>query len=552
MAAVGGLYTCDPQYQYLSVQDRVEAAKDELTAITVKSLQAEAPLIQLRDESYKLLMKYCLAEVKWESFNSTGFHPWNRSGAGVSPSNAIDKLVAFFQSGLSETEMLRACAIQRQPGIIGDAHELANSTLVEGCNGQLAPVAQGSLQQFSLTCNHTGQAMRAAMHEVRCDNEIIAPNGHVSKALLEENRPAFAKAFSQGIPWLQLHWIVEQEFAGIIRLILNADNIPNAIAQQDNTATLLMKCHQTAAQLLNDHQFKDHSDGPFWHEVQLRVENSEMTRKADVAHCIAYCKNWSGGLKDPFIIKEIDAYSKSITAIRDLDASLLSNLSKLDLGPARGALWRGACIKLGLTASERPLQKSEINLMTGRGKEFVLQADEFMKLARTLSKDETDKIKVRRALDTMDLCLVRHVLNRARTYANLKEIGHAFYNMMRTHGSAIVCPKEWTCTPKAKAANAKRGILELGIGGPSADAILNALKEKGCDVGSHCVDAKSLPYCVISIEAETIKLRGTLDKIKYGKVFDITVSTSDVLKDFKYFKTVVPEDMLLSILQVRE
>ena len=106
------------------------------------------------------------------------------------------KLGAFFESGVSMTEMLRACAVLRQPGDVGDAHEHVNVTTAMASDDQLAPVAQGSLQQFSLTCNHTCQAMRAAMHEVKCDNKVIAPNGFVNKALLETKDPNFANIFA--------------------------------------------------------------------------------------------------------------------------------------------------------------------------------------------------------------------------------------------------------------------------------------------------------------------------------------------------------------------
>ena len=109
------------------------------------------------------------------------------------------------------TEMLRACAVLRQPGDVGDAHEHVNQTTAIASDGNLAPVAQGSLQQFLLTCNHTCQAMRAAMHEVKCDNNTIAPHGFVNTAPLEAKGPNFANIFARGTPWLQVHWNVEQE-----------------------------------------------------------------------------------------------------------------------------------------------------------------------------------------------------------------------------------------------------------------------------------------------------------------------------------------------------
>ena len=45
------------------------------------------------------------------------------------------------------------------------------------------------------------------MYEVPCSNKSIAPNGFVSKALLEAKGKAFTELFPQGCPWLQLHFL---------------------------------------------------------------------------------------------------------------------------------------------------------------------------------------------------------------------------------------------------------------------------------------------------------------------------------------------------------
>ena len=93
--------------------------------------------------------------------------------------------------------MLRAASVQRVPGALGDAHEAANRLVVREADGQLAPVAEKSLEQFALTCNHMVQAIRAAMAELECDRKEIAPSGCISRAFLEEKDKTFSQLFAQ-------------------------------------------------------------------------------------------------------------------------------------------------------------------------------------------------------------------------------------------------------------------------------------------------------------------------------------------------------------------
>ena len=119
MAAGGGLYSMDEKSKTLGVADRCDATKADFTSIVVRSRDSMAPLIALRDQAYQVAITHGLATVKWVPFGSTGSHPWNRSRAGISPSNVTQKLVDFHASGIPTTEMLRAASVQRVPGGFG-------------------------------------------------------------------------------------------------------------------------------------------------------------------------------------------------------------------------------------------------------------------------------------------------------------------------------------------------------------------------------------------------------------------------------------------------
>ena len=559
MAAVGGLYSIEEKFKQVGISARCDAAREDFTSILVRSRDSSAPLIALRDEVYKTAITHGLATVKWVPFSSTGFHPWNRSRAGISPSNVTQKLVDFHAAGVSTTEMLRAASAQRVPGTYGDAHEATNQLVIREADGQLAPVADKSLEQFALTCNHTVQAIRSAMAELACDRKAIAPTGFISKAILEEKDKTFTQLFTQGMPFLQFNHVVEEEFPGIISLIIDSDNIPNAIARDDNTPTLLLKCHLMAKVLSQDPDFKDITDEQFWEEVQVRVQRTELNRKNDVPHCITYCKDWSGGLQDPFILREVDAYAKCLADIRDIDATMLTKLAKVDMGPACGAFVRGALLKVGLNSGEKPLSSQDLAFIsTKKNRDVLLATDKHMQTARSLVADAkagADNVDIGRIIDTLDVRLVKHALKRCKEFDSMKEICNLFVEEIKTLGIALETPSEWRLDPKKANTGVpaqrgrKRGILELTRDGPNFLATQAQLEEKGCKVGCVCTHSLSaLRYKVTKIDASGVYVEGLDDKKLYEQgMFTLILPFTGIFVDFGKFAAPAEEDGLLSL-----
>ena len=519
-----------------------------------------APLIGLRDEADKSAITHGIATVKWVPFGSTGFHPWNRSRAGISPSNDTQKLVDVHACGVSTTEMLRASSVQRVPGTHGDAHEAANQLVVREAGGQLAPVAEKSLEQFALTCNHTVQAIRAAMAELACARKEVAPSGFLSKAFLEEKDKTFTQLFNQGMPFLQFNHMVEEEFPGIISLIIESDNIPNAIAREDNTPTLLLKCHLMAKVLSQDPEFQSIDDAQFWQEVQVRVQRTELQRKNDVPHCIDYCRDWSGGMQNPFILREVDAYAKSLADIRDIDASLLTKLAKVDMGPACGALVRGALLKVGLNSAERPLSSQDVSFMNARkNRDLLIATDKHMQTARSLvacaAASGADSVDVCRKIDTLDVRLLKHALNRSKDFGSMKEICNIFVEDLNKLGIGVQVPSDWRLDPKkanvavSAQRGRKRGILELCRDGPNFLAAKAQLEERGCNVNCVCTHGQSaLRYKVTAVDEQGVHVQGLDDEKQYQKdTFTRIVPFSDILRDFGRFSSPTQEDGLLSL-----
>jgi hypothetical protein len=101
MAAIGASVSVDAKWEHTPFMERVEAARTDLTRISLQGNDPKAALMTLRDEAYTCMIQVGLGQVVNVSFGETGFHPWNRSTAGISPSNALEKLVNFAKSGVT-------------------------------------------------------------------------------------------------------------------------------------------------------------------------------------------------------------------------------------------------------------------------------------------------------------------------------------------------------------------------------------------------------------------------------------------------------------------
>ena len=266
----------------------------------------------------------------------TGCHPWNRSSSAIVPAKVAEKVTNFYKVGLSLLECSKAVAVGRARGPAGDAREAANIEIAKQSEGILAAVAQGSLSQFSITCNHTSQAVRVVICEAQhCDPEI-APTGAISRGLLEQRDAVLAKTIRHGLDWLWIDPIVEEKIPALIRLIIEADNIPHAIAAKDTSGTLLWKCYEAIHEVFNDKELSDMSDKDKWSFIEAKVLRSEMGRESDVAHYLEFTKLWAGGVKDPFVLRELDEFTKGLSKVRDFQAQMIGKLAKLNLGAGQG------------------------------------------------------------------------------------------------------------------------------------------------------------------------------------------------------------------------
>ena len=260
---------------------------------------------------------------------------------------------------------------------------------------------------------------------------------------------------------------------------------------------MLAKCHQAIIDVWNDGDLLDLDDVAKLDLPVTRVKRSESGREDDVQHFILFAKLWSGGNDNPFIIIEVEAFSKTLPDIQELQRIMIGKLGKLELGVAQGCRWRGACLKVALNPVGKPLTPSDVTTMGApKTKPHVLQANSHMEQARKVVNEVVQKqgdmlstTKLAKAADLLDQRLVKHVLGRSRDFKSMTEICFSFFNDIVEAGAAVACPQVWKSSiARQSPSNNTPGVamMDLGTGAPSLKNIEDSLKLQGFQKDGHC------------------------------------------------------------------
>jgi hypothetical protein len=130
-------------------------------------------------------------------------------------------------------------------------------------------------------------------------------------------------------------------------LLIEADNVPASAAKSDNIIERLRKVHRVAGSLYK-------VDCPIdWDSVAVIVQRSELSKVNEVGDLIRFVKSSSGGIDVPFVLLDIDDYGKALPFMREVPTAVLARFDALELGPAGCPSWRGACVKVMLSSSEK-------------------------------------------------------------------------------------------------------------------------------------------------------------------------------------------------------
>jgi len=518
----------------------------------------DAPVVRLRDEAFRLLRTSKLSyKARFHSLQ-VGFNPRNRSQVGVEPQENPKRLHKYKRSGWSNVECANAAATERAPGARGDALEKKNIEVVEQSGGMLAEVQPQSLRIFTITCGHTNQAIRAAVAGIKSDDAELTLDGKLHPPTICGDDDLYLEAMTNGMEWTVICWQVEQKYPALIDLIIEADNVPVTAARKDNIIERLFKIQKIVKDQVSPSGDID------WELVVNIAMRSELQRSKDeVGQLVAFVKSSSGGLENPFVLREIDNWAKVLPFIRDAPSNVLAHFETADLGPGGCGLWRAACVKLMVSSEDKfvtPKNESkyfsvqDINNMSRTLRPMILQATEMMEKARTVMAKVEDDISAScqaELLGRFDVRLVGHVMKRPvlGCYKALAEIGVLFWVELKAKleatGSSTVGACPWG-KPDRPAADpgSSTGITRFATGGGSlkTDDVARYFADKGLKVGSHVQrvgDGEPENWKVASIgkaSVDMVEVKSVLDSASQPK--NLSTGVNDFFSLFK----VVDED----------
>ena len=550
----------------LGLAERVEKAKPLLLAVIRQYYEPKTGLITLRDRIYKILMQWGLMSLMTVSCDQLGTHPINRWDTSIDPSEVILKVAKLCTSGFSLNETHGAVCVERLPGAKGDSYETANAEVAARSNNMLMSVTKGSLRYFTITNSHTNQSMRSAKSGAPCDNPEVSHDGKLNMGKIRTLDPLYADATDEGMKWWCIRAIVEETFPMVLQIIAEADNVPHAIAKQDTLLQIAFKAHKFAQQQATltsaTNNLKDDAEVD-WDLVTAQVRRSELKHLGDIDGVVSFVKSWSGTLTDPWVLREVDDWAKSIQQPRNVTGETFKYLAELDLGPRVGAFWRSAVLKCCFDSESKYTSNHNDSILFGANdfrtmgktnKKYVLQVDNMMRLAREIIAKEGDRpfvtlqFKVS-ALGKLDCRLVLHVQTRPSAKytaaTSLGSICHDFYQELSSAAGAaglvMKMPEEWkpigSSKPptNAEAVKSKTPIAALSksSGGANTDNdMVELMKSKGIVVNKPVLKKEGRQLAnVVKVCKEHIELLHAGAKktitVKVAEFLDLYVAQSD-------------------------
>jgi len=503
----------------LSIDARINGIRGWAQDVKERSQQKNAKMVSIRDEIFEKLKASALSYKARYHCAQVGVNPRNRSFSMIEPQELPKKLKKFKMGGWSWIECKGASCTERIPGKKGNKYEDENKLVAKKSNGQIAPVDTDSLRTFSITCGHTNQSLRCVHWRLPCDDPELGCDGRYSAERFSDE--PFHVALETGMEWTVIKWQVEDAFPDLIDLLIEADNVPQAVARADNTIEKLLKIHHNAKTIADEDGNVD------WEKVETMAERSTLDNQHEIKEYVAFVKSSAGSLDDPTIIKEADAYSKILTKVRDIPAAVLGRFDGVDLGPAGSPLWRAACLKIQLSsekATEHNVSKYfnpiDITNMSRGLRTIVLNANEIMEKSRAILKkaDIPESLMSASQLaevnGRLDVRLVAHVMKRPvlGTFASLSEIGSAWHAdvAMLIKGSNVslpACPWGKVRADEPGASGASRMDTLVSSSGLSLSHVVAHFTNKGIVVGTLVKTTDSqVVWKVLSIKKLTVEL----------------------------------------------
>ena len=325
---------------HMSVEERVAVVSPIINKDIQDFLDGKcSDGVQVFQERLLSLIKTAgLSDIRWVFVGKAGVHPVNRENTGLVPIDVHDLLRTIVHQGWSWREVdALGCEIPPTPE--GQRWRDFNKQLTTSSDGLLAFSGPDALEILTVRGAHTTVCVRCYALGSKGLHPDLCVDGVLSKSKILSLQPSMSKPLEKGIPYLKLRWQLVQACPKLMEVLSRTGNAGHGVHRVERALQACNRIHSLAIS-----QKKEDGDID-WEQVACQAAIGREPDNAKVAEKIGdFVRSWSGG-SDGHILRELEAYEKTLQVKRAISPDDLQLLGKVDiLGPPRNSCVVGLCL----------------------------------------------------------------------------------------------------------------------------------------------------------------------------------------------------------------
>ena len=420
---------CLPTECSPSLVEQVQSLIEKTESTGMRRTTAWAQIVELLKINQTAWVAPCNPE--W-----VGTHHRNRSGAGVGGSEAQVHGEMILRTGFSFKKASDATAFQCPPSPwSAEAFEYneSQSNMSQG----LIP-RHTKLSLLSVGGSHTNTFLRQVNARVKSVvKELSDDTGHLNPEFLGVGQDAFKQALSQGLNWLQLHWVCPFVWPGLPSLAQNALNT-DARGQQGEIEIMLYMFELMKQQLQSGNSVN-------WSHIETTAKQSLPPCGQYIGALSAYVRDNSGGIGGE-LLKQLLNFQKAFNCsekgpLRTLGGEFLLKVAGLSFGPTekKKPLFKNALLEANLQTDKvvdgisKLITPSMVAQASAKSKRPLLkQCEQVMSDARALCATiELPQHHATKFIGQLDVRVVGLFFGKGKdiegvAFDNIDEISNAF------------------------------------------------------------------------------------------------------------------------------
>ena len=534
-----------------SISERLDAAAAVMDRVCTKFLEdPAASLIPLKTEGNDELERCGLAAFEYVHPMRTITSIKNRGTDILEPANVPIKIENITDTGFNPALCAEASGI-RMPADATKRNEIedANARLHEESGGVTPPVVKGmALLQVTAAC-HTTAGLKAVHYECECDIGSISINNKLNAEKIKAKSPSYAKPLDTGLRYFVVEHAVIERWPAYELILIEASNAGNSNSKPDSPIQLMLKLHTMAA------EFEARGLAPDQAIMVKRILRTKPEFANDVPAMAKYVVSWSGGTKNPHLLRRFQEFARTLQHVVE-PAACLDSVATVEMGKGLGGRFRCAIL---MSEAKHPnkVHSGHVGTLAKRNNLAALNGEKAMvefgdaidAAAKKKLPPQISPAYLKTISGDHDITIVHHVLNINKSFKSLIAISCAkfveFSNaVVAFGGKAPINPFEpldqrilkQPAAPKvAQDGQTRMQELSTKSGSLSDAALLDLAKDNGLIVDAVVTkkgDKDDAQYDIITIDASP---RGSIATIcdRKDKRRKIQVSIQELLDKFQ-------------------